>query len=225
MGEIFTMKHSISLLTAMVLSLTACSGGTTMNKLAKVPGLENLAQETVALDPNVFALIDQVAAKDRKIINVIRIDRNAALDLLEVARQGNRSTYMSASRRSLTLKNGIVIQTQGIGGDLSTSQHQTYDLGDTGRVYTKTHGYLGGDNEIHTVAFRCIRTARPTDHFGLRDKRRLLTPVDEVCSNDTQSHENIYFLDPKTGKVFRSRQWVSDQIGYLRIEQIKLPSP
>lgn len=217
----------ISTLTIAVLAvvLTACSSGTTMTRLAKIPGFESLSEEPVLLDPNALAVIDQIGAGARKAINVVRIERKAAMDMIEIAHEGDRSTYMSASRRGLVLKNGVITQTQGIGGDLANSQHESYDLRYTQDVFTKTHGFLGGDNQIHTVTFRCIRTVRPTDYFGLREQRRLLTPVDEVCSNDRQSHENIYFLYPNTGTVFRSRQWVSDQIGYLRVEQIQLPSP
>ena len=217
------MRHLISTFAALALLLSACSGDTAMSKLGKVPGFEDLAVEPIGLDPNAFALVDQIGARDRKAINVIRIAQSAALDMIEIARKGDRSSYMSASRRGLILKNGIITQTQGVGGDLSISQHETYALRDTGRVFTKTHGYLGGDNQIYTVSYRCIRTARPTDQYGLRERRRLLTPVDEVCRNETQIHENVYFLYPGTGEVFRSRQWVSDQIGYLRVDQIQIP--
>lgn len=214
------MKIFISVIGLLV--LTACSGNNTLNRLSKVPGLESLSEETVVLDPNALAVVDQIGKGKRKAVNVIRIERNAALDMLEIAREGDRSSYMSATRRAIILQNGIITQTQGIGGDLAISQHEHYELRYSG-VFTKTHGYLGGDNKIHTVTFRCIRTLRPTDYFGLREQRRLLTPVDEVCSNDEQSHENVYFLHPNTGTVFRSRQWVSDQIGYLRIQQVQLP--
>jgi hypothetical protein len=219
------MKFSLLVQTLMLAALTACSGNGAVETLAKVPGFGNLAVEQVVLDPNTLAAIDQIGNNERKAINVIRIDRNAGLDLIEIARKGNRSTYTSATRRSIVLKEGVIVQTQGIGGDLATSQHETYDLRNSGTVFTKTHSYLGGDNQIQSVAFRCVRQVRPTDFFGLREKRRLLTPVDEVCSNKDQTHQNIYFLYPNTGTVFRSRQWVSDQIGYLRVEQILLPSP
>ena len=218
------MKILFPILATFALALSACSGGTALSKISTIPGLEVLTDAPVAMDPSTFAQIDQIGAASRKAINVIRIEQKAALDMIEIARDGMLSSYMSASRRGVILKNGIITQTQGIGGDLSISQHQTYDLLDTDRIFTKTHGYLGGHNKIQSVAFRCIRTARATDYFGLRDSRRLLTPVDEVCSNNTQSHENVYFLYPKSGQVFRSRQWVSDQIGFLRVEQIQLPN-
>jgi hypothetical protein len=175
------------------------------------------------LDADQLAVIDQVDPSSRRAINVVRIDQNAFDNMVEIARRGSRSTYMSASRRGVILNNGIVTQTQGVGGDLSGSKHENNDLRATGQVFTKVHTSLGGDDRIHSETFRCIRTARPVDHFGLNENRRLLQPIDEVCRNENSVHENLYFLYPGTGQVFRSRQWVSRQIGYFRIEQLDLP--
>jgi len=219
------MKRILAAFGVMAFGLSACSGKVPLETLAKVPGMEGLRTEVIALDPNTLPIIDQIGSDGRKAVNVVRINQKAAIDMIEVARNGDRSTYLSASRRGLVLKNGIITQTQGIGGDLSSSQHESYDLLHTNRVFTKTHGYLGGDDRIHKMTFRCIRTARSADYFGLREQRRLLVPVDEICRNEVQVHENIYFLYPGTDRVFRSRQWVSEQIGFLRVEQTQLPTP
>jgi hypothetical protein len=203
--------------------LTACAGGKATQLISKVPGLEDLSLEPIALDPAQLAIIDQVDPTSRRAINVIRINQKASINMVEIARKGDRSTYMSASRRGVILKNGILTQTQGVGGDLAGAQHESEDIAMTDRVFTKVHTALGGDDRIHAETFRCIRTARAVDFFGLDAKRRLLQPIDEVCRNEDSVHENVYFLYPGTGTVFRSRQWVSDQLGYFRIEQIQLP--
>jgi hypothetical protein len=203
--------------------LTACAGSKGTQLISKVPGLEGLSVEAIGLDGAQLVVIDQVDPTDRRAINVIRINQKASINLVEIARKGDRSTYMSASRRGVILNNGILTQTQGVGGDLAGAQHETLDLRITGRVFTKVHTTLGGDDRIHAETFRCIRTARAVDYFGLDAKRRLLQPIDEVCRNEDRVHENVYFLHPGTGTVFRSRQWVSDQLGYFRIEQIQLP--
>ena len=203
--------------------LTACAGGKGVQMISKVPGLEGLQLDPVGLDGEQLAIVDQIDPSDRGAINVIRIAQNASINMVEIARDGGRSTYMSASRRGVVLNNGILSQTQGVGGDLAGSKHEITRLRTTGKVFTKVHTSLGGDDRIHSETFRCIRTARPVDYFGLDENRRLLQPIDEVCSNENRKHENVYFLYPGTDRVFRSRQWVSEQIGYFRIEQVKLP--
>jgi hypothetical protein len=215
------IRASILILTACLLS--ACSGSNGIRLISKVPGFEGLSIEPIGLDPAQLAIVDQVNPNERRAINVVRIEQNAAINLVEIARKGARSTYMSASRRGVVLNNGIITQTQGVGGDLAGSKHESDNPRETGRVYTKVHTMLGGDDRIHSETFRCIRTARPVDYYGLDASRRLLQPIDEVCRNENNVHENVYFLYPGTNQVFRSRQWVSQQIGYFRIEQIDLP--
>ena len=188
------MKMHKPALILLICLLSACSGGKGVQLMSKIPGLEDVSIKPIGLDPAQLAIIDQIDPDTRRAINVVRIEKNASLNLVEVARKGTRSTYMSASRRGIILDNGILTQTQGVGGDLAGSKHEITHLLTTGRVFTKVHTSLGGDDRIHTQTFRCIRTARPVDYFGLNENRRLLQPIDEVCRNENGLHENVYFL-------------------------------
>jgi hypothetical protein len=225
MGEVLEMSIRILFAGILIASLTACGNTELKETVTKVPGLKALSPTLIGLDPNVFAQIDQIGNTNRRAIQIVRVDQNAAAELIEVARQGDRSTYLTGSRRGIVLKRGIITQTQGIGGDLNGSIHANYHLRATGQVFTKVHNYLGGDNRIHPTSYRCLRTARPVDFYGLRERRKRLQPIDEVCRSDGQTHKNIYFLIPGTDHVHRSRQWVSEQIGYLRVEEIEIRLP
>lgn len=128
-----------------------------------------------------------------------------------VARNGDVETWMSADRYTVSLQRGIVVATRGFGFDLMTGDAQvTLDAlaMPRGAVYSRRMRYLTSDNHSTWLQAGCTMVFAEIDS-GLRR-------FDETCRARQHSFTNRYWIDG-SGRVLRSRQWVSAETGYLEI--------
>ncbi|MCK0097153.1 YjbF family lipoprotein [Yoonia sp. F2084L] len=117
-------------------------------------------------------------------------------------------TFLTADGISISLQDGLVVATRGLGFDLMTA-----DVSEVSRALrggqssaVRIHRYLDGENQLVTRSFVC----RYTNPVG--------QGTQEQCTSRLGIIENSYIVD-KNGLFSSSRQWISPQIGDMRIER------
>ncbi|WP_296427267.1 YjbF family lipoprotein [Yoonia sp.] len=206
------MKHIRHVMQIMVFCLVAACGNGNDRNLVPQQVLARLAepkqtpadvsQVRAALTPQVLTAIDG------PVLLVQIMNRGAVAVLTRVAMNGPIETFLTPDGISLSLHDGLLVATRGLGFDLMAA-----DVGGPlGAVMgnandaPREHRYLDGENHVSRDVFDCIYTRSAADH------------IREICSRAGNAFENTYIVDV-FGLVRVSRQWVSEGVGYLLIER------
>lgn len=128
--------------------------------------------------------------------------------LVLASQNGDVRTYFTPDSISLSLRNGIVIASRGLGADLMRADVSQVmaRIQDGSGVATRDHFYLDGENQTYRRRFTCTYA-------------KVGAEVVESCSGADASFENRYALNSK-GEIAVSVQWVSPQIGSFRLEDL-----
>lgn len=173
------------------------------------------ALDTFGMTGNVAAPAPQLIGPERLRVSLPSRDAQAVLG--PVSRNGNITVWQTLDGISLSFRNGVLIETRGLGDDLMSS-----DAAGTlamlrgaadGGYYPQMRSYLDGEQRTVFRSFQCRRTASGggTPRAGTR--------IDETCVSTTETVTNSYWLD-STGRVIRSRQWVGPVVGYMETERV-----
>lgn len=131
-------------------------------------------------------------------------DQNWSATFIPVTRRDGAVTWQTGStdapRATLTIRNGVVIATRGLGDDLMASD--TADLtraksGAKSATGQRTNRYLRGNGDLQSTIFICDYS-RTTEQFI------------ERCTGARTSITNTYGTS-------QSRQWLGPTLGYVEL--------
>ena len=156
-----------------------------------------------------------VAAGER-IMAVSIPARSAQATLKKVATTAGVATWISNDRITLSLRDGILVGTRGLGHDLMVADTAPLAraLAAGGGSYERVQRFLSSDNQPVFETLSCRLSPgtganRGTGATGLR-------PFAENCRKNNAEISNIYWLD-RAGTIQYSTQWAGDGIGYMDI--------
>lgn len=114
-------------------------------------------------------------------------------------------TYFTPDNISLSLKEGVLVGTRGLGFDLMSGDvaEVLAGLRDGGQA-VRVHRYLDGEDQIAIKSYIC-------DYSGNAQ-------ITETCYGKDHSFKNSYKMSG--GKIVASRQWVGPDLGYIRLEDV-----
>jgi hypothetical protein len=133
-------------------------------------------------------------------------------------------TWSTAEKQTLTLRQGVLVATRGLGDDLMSA-----DVSATARALASGSGegvvritrHLDGEDGVRVRSFACSVTTAGREPITLVSGEALnAIRVTEACSDGTVSFRNTYWKT-SNGTVRRSRQWVSPDVGYATIEVLR----
>jgi hypothetical protein len=133
-------------------------------------------------------------------------------------------TWSTVEKQTLTLRQGVMTATRGLGDDLMSS-----DVSATIRAIASGGGddivrvlrHLDGDDQTIETRFTCRLTTAGRETITLSSGENLATTrLVERCVAGNQTVENIYWKDTG-GTVRRSRQWISASLGYILIDVLR----
>jgi hypothetical protein len=150
--------------------------------------------------------------------------RGAQSVIVQIAENGPYKTFATADRKSMTLRNGMVTATRGLGGDLMSSDEDALLT----LVRAKSTGtapyvmrYLDGENITQALSLQC--TTEPTDPAPVQ-----LGEIDTVgqiviarCVGDRTRFSNVFIVDD-AGRILSARQWLGPFIGFAAVQMLRL---
>ncbi len=237
------------LLTGLVLAtLAACGGGNDVTPLelqlvqAGQARLKHLrAGKQPTSPPLSRAFLDTV--EDPFIEATIeRQNQKANLLLRQRLRDdqpGEIEVWRTGDNVSLTMRNGVLISTRGLGGNLLSAQVQV--AGDQpGPASGGAHVMMirAHDNHELRMALACEIQDLGPETIVIVQKPQVTRHLRQTCireKNDTQENTwgdrepgrngtviNDYWIDSKQGLIWQSRQWAGPEIGYLLLRRLTI---
>jgi len=148
-------------------------------------------------------------------------------DLLSVVQEieTNRGyiTFGSPDRRSITLKNGMLTATRGLGNDVLSS-----DIGGVHALISARHEgaaqramrYLDGENLTVEMTPFCQIKLGKTTHVSIGEINSPAQIVLESCIADHTTFQNTYHVAPN-GRILQSQQWHSPFNDYIVLQALR----
>lgn len=158
----------------------------------------------------------EVTIERRDVVGFVSAQANLTDDL-----PGKITVWRTTDNISLTTRNGILIATRGLGGDILSSSVQV-----TGSRPGPTHDgehiqmVRGLDDREVTFAFGCEVVDLGPETIEIIDRRYPTRHIQQQCEGRKGSIVNDYWIDSTRGKVRKSRQWAGPNTGYLSIRRL-----
>ena len=152
----------------------------------------------------------------------VEIDRGQNGTLSQYPGEGIGQTWLAVDGSTITLENGILKATRGMGDDLMGSEISDeinwIDLEDVS--YERRMAYLRLDNKALINEYTCTLTdMNSMEKINLFDADFSVKHMQETCRGLAGSFVNDYYIDTE-GLVRNSRQYQGEKIGYMTIARL-----
>jgi len=207
--------------------VAACSGGN--ESIQNQAGFANeirtalVNQRAAKKAPEIVvtrALLDQLTVPS---LEVVAESRERTAYLVPFSNRGDVSTWRTTDGGQVILRSGLIIATRGVGDDLASSDSdQTLAAlarrsGATTRRLFVRNGNSGQDQ----VTLSCQTTDLGRITIEIVEKNFDTQHVRETCQVGQGTVTNDYWIEPASGLIRQSRQWLGPEIGYLRVRVLK----
>ena len=153
----------------------------------------------------------------------IAIERGQNGTMTQYPGDGVGQTWLGADGSTITLENGMLKATRGVGDDLMGSEisRKINWTNLNTSVYFRKLAYLREDNQIHVIEYECtMRDTNRRKTIEIFDVQFLVNHLRETCDGVASKFINDYFVDTN-GLVRKSTQYHGDIIGYVDLERLE----
>ena len=148
--------------------------------------------------------------------------------LVPLADNGGYLNYLDSGGHGLVMLNGAVTGTQALGRDLEAVRHHPDDpianptpvAGWPGGVY-RDYQFAQRSGAEYSITLSCVfeRLARETIEIIEIDFD--VVRISEVCTNARRQVTNTYWVEPETGFIWKSEQWLGPHLEQATVEIIR----
>jgi len=142
---------------------------------------------------------------------------------------GRITTWRTGDNITLSLRNGVLIATRGLGGDILSANVQVAgDAPGPSGGGEKVFDIRALDNKVRRLTLVCDVTDLGTQTIVIVERRHSTRHLRETCtggvardgSGRAGTVVNDYWVDSGRGLVMQSRQWAGPETGYLRMRRL-----
>ena len=178
-----------------------------------------VAGKTAIAPPPTYtrAALDQAAAPLLR----AQIEKGGTVAFLGVIGQGRGVvTWASVDGISLSLRDGVVLATRGMGTDLMSAEVPTAAALATTSADQRRHFYLFGGEVEQERAFDCVLRNAGRDRLTVIELVYDTRHRVETCTGPGGlTFENHYWFDNRA-IIRQSRQWISPDVGFLELQNL-----
>lgn len=147
--------------------------------------------------------------------------RNQKAFFTEVEQNSGVETWESPDGLSISLRNGVLIATRGMGGDLMVGSGQRPVLQKSADAqYSRDYVHLSGLDQTERLAATCSSRSEGRKTVEIVEKNFVLNEITETCVGKGIPFSNSYWVDG-SGRILKSRQWVGPDVGSVVIENLR----
>ena len=164
------------------------------------------------------AIIDGVGVP----ILFVEIDRGQNGTMTQYPGEGVGQTWLGVDGSTVTLDQGMLKATRGVGDDLMGSKifREINWKNPSDAPYTRKLAYLREDNQTRVDEYECSLTdTKKYETTEVFDAKFRVRRIEERCRGDGIQFMNDYRVDA-LGLVRTSRQYHGEKIGYMTIERL-----
>jgi hypothetical protein len=229
----FTAARLVSVLAAAALLLGACARGPEKTpaelEVLKAVG-QQISKRRNAPPPPVQLTRALLAQQPQAYIEVVIENRDAKAYLTRALtrRDGSPGTievWRTQDNVSLSLRNGMVIATRGLGGGLLSAQVPAAD-GVAGPAHGGARRYTvrANGNGQAVLNMACSLHDLGPETVEIVEITHPARHLQERCEGSGGGVVNDYWVDSRPGRtqVWQSRQWAGPETGYVKIRQLRL---
>lgn len=137
--------------------------------------------------------------------------------------KGVGQTWLGADGATITLEQGVVKSSRGMGNDImgsSSSMPPWAKIGYKVLNYKREISYITGNNKISKFKFECtIEKTQGIEQIEIWSANFQVSKFEEKCKHNNFNIQNFYYVDD-SGVVRKSSQFHSKTIGYLITERL-----
>ena len=137
--------------------------------------------------------------------------------------QGDGQTWLGVDGATITMEQGILKASRGMGDDLmgsSSSMPSWAKINKNLQAHGRKFRYIDGNNKILERSFDCsIKKNDQKEIIKIWDVEFLVTKFEENCNSNGIEITNIFYVDIE-GVVRKSSQYHSDTTGYIVTERL-----
>lgn len=215
------MRHSLFLVFLMALSACGSATDTASNTevlrafAASATGRMK-APETVA--PITRATLAQVVTP----VMLVKIDKTGQEALIaEIQTNGGVSTWSSIDDITISFRNSVIVATRGFGADLMAAAVPAISRSSGGGTgHTRVHTLLNGEDNTVRTRYACTLQNAGSKIVNIVQIAYETTHIIESCAADGLRFQNEYWFSGDQ-KMRKSRQWISPEVGFLTIEDVR----
>lgn len=160
---------------------------------------------------------EQVATAGVPLLLVTVEQRGIGTALALINTNAGTATYATRDLTTVTLRDGVLIATRGLGADVMSAQAPAAArIAAAQGTHRRSYQFLADDDRTLTQDFVC--TLRPIggETPVIAGRSWPSRVVAESCEGATGRFENRYWID-RSGKIRQSRQWAGTVAGMLHI--------
>ena len=125
----------------------------------------------------------------------------------------------AADGATFSQRNGVLIQTRGLGADLMSAQAPSpSQLQQAGNSYQRMYYFLGEDDQGTRRTYDCTTAIVGGESVEVLGRSYATTHVTETCTRPNGKLTNDYWFQGSS--IRKSRQWVSAGVGYVEFERV-----
>lgn len=148
--------------------------------------------------------------------------------LVPVSDNGGYLNYRDPAGDAVVMLGGAISGTQSLGYDLKGVLYHRRDPIAHPAPYAewparvqRQYQYAVRDLERYSITLDCVFTTAARETIEVVELRYDLIRVSEVCTNARRQVTNTYWVDPASGFIWKSEQWVGPQLGHITVEIIR----
>jgi hypothetical protein len=140
--------------------------------------------------------------------------------LLTISDQkGNVVTWATTDGSTFTLRDGVLIQTRGLGPDLMSAQAPSAAaLRTAGGTHQRIYFFLGEDDQPTRRTYDCTVTAAGTEKIEIFSRAHNVAKFIETCSRPQGSITNTFWFEG--AEIRKSQQLSSGGLGFIDFERV-----
>jgi hypothetical protein len=127
-------------------------------------------------------------------------------------------TWKTPDGATFSQRNGVLIQTRGLGADLMSAQAPSVEQLRSGGTYQRIYYFLGDDDQGTRRTYDCSSTVVGQESIEILARAHTATHITEVCERPLGKVTNDYWIEGRS--IRKSRQWVSGPIGHIEFERV-----
>lgn len=133
--------------------------------------------------------------------------------------KGDVVTWSTSDNRTVSLRNGVLIQTRGLGPDLMSADVPSLaQLSGNGNTYQRVYFFLGEEDRGSRRTYDCTTTVNGREVIEIFGRAHTVTHVTESCLRGGGGIKNEYWIEGAT--LRKSKQFVSGPAGFIEFERV-----
>lgn len=138
-----------------------------------------------------------------------------------VATNQGVETWSSVDKVTISFRKGVIVATRGLGADLMAADVPAVaTLTGATSAYGRIHTELNGLDQAVRTSYSCQVTERNAQAIEVVEISYPTTYIRETCTSSGATFANEYWID-KAQKIRKSKQWISEEVGYVTIQDLR----